>query len=65
MRSAATRTTKGSEVKTADDQTLDEGRYPWSTVSSTPIRIPTRAAIGIERRTAQAAAAKAATTRVA
>ncbi len=63
--SASTKTTKGSEVKTADDQTLEAGRYPWSTVSSTPIRIPTSTAIGIERNTPQAAAAMAATNRVA
>ena len=36
-----------------------------STVSATPMRMPTTAAMGMERRTAQAAAAKAATTRVA
>ena len=64
-RRATTSTMKGSDESVADDHTLLGGRYPCRTVSATPMRMPTAAAMGMERRTAQAAAAKAATTSVA
>ncbi len=61
--SAPTSTTNGREVRAADDQMLPAGRYPCRTVTVIPIRIPTSTAMGSDRRTAQAAAANAATIR--
>ena len=64
-RSATTSTMKGRDETRPPTTHCSGAGTPAGRCSATPMRKPTAAAMGMERRTAQAAAAKAATTSVA